>query len=158
MGNPRNISHILARKIGAVTTAVQGTLSIANMFFYLYFIPMFASGPCYHPVVFRCSELCETTLHRGVKSKKQWGCQSTNEANHLASLFWSLCVSYHCSFLGVCPLLTCICLFGCIVLLLFFLQTRTRFVSCKLYCCGIPPHGSSRLQTYLFCVFWKLCV
>ena len=86
--------------------------------FYVYFIPMFASGPCYHPVVFRCSELCETTLHRGVKSKKQWGCQSTNEANHLASLFWSLCVSYHCSFLSVCPLLTCICLFGCIVLLL----------------------------------------
>lgn len=42
--------------------------------------------------------------------------------------------------------------------IIVFLQTRTRFVSCKLYCCGIPPHGSSRLQTYLFCVFWKLCV
>ena len=108
----------LPEKLGQSPRQFSGLCPLQTRFFYVYFIPMFASGPCYHPVVFRCSELCETTLHRGVKSKKQWGCQSTNEANHLASLFWSLCVSYHCSFLSVCPLLTCICLFGCIVLLL----------------------------------------
>ena len=54
----------------------------------------------------------------------------------------SLCVLSEFSLSdNVCTLLICICFLG--------LKYYCFFLNCKLHCCGIPPHGSSKF-TYCF--------